>query len=934
MRSRLKIIFSLFFAIFNLIFLAGMGNWVVHITKNYVITKNANEPVAYIKNTNQKFISLEKALKVAANDGIATEIYVIPGSNIEIKNNITIHENDSLYLPYENETVQTFDKSGSMQRQSLVKLTNGADLIIENGAKLVIGGVVGTRGVVGKYTELSLGKESSIVVNGNLEVYGLITETNSIVGNNDCYDNSNDSGRYVEVTSTGKVITTLASYDMGSGTTILDKIDAGICPTYNFDFPVLRTYMKFNYESILEALAYVEISGMSQDAVCGIIYPEGSSQQSIFYQKSGVASFEYCSSSKTIIYLDGDIKIGSLYIDAGIRKIDTSKMVLPFHGKYSIFINGNLDSNNKSVKFLPGTYVKVLDNGVFDINGTGTTNETFSKIFFYKATSLTSIGINNYGTKDSTFINNGKVVLNEYGGIAGYIQTERMDGGALIDLDNVSSNSNLSLTTLETINGDNIPLLEFIGPFYDENDGTINDTKFSASNKIYSYEGQAAWDAKGTNITNQVNIHLTVKETNYKFESFNYSIFSNTSATDNNQISRVDKDSTTREQTFLLEVGNYIKIEDSISQSITINGSPYVSGEWVLVETDLEIEIIPSESYKVSITVTNGNSGNGMITRYIEYGPTTAYGYKAEPTSKGSSVSVTIPKGWHFRVYYSIGNSWVDGGYTSIVKTTYNEDGTGNNEEIAYKSKGYAWDKNEDYIVDATYDFKVHGYGMENPCLVEGTLIIMADGTQKKIEDLKVGDAVMVFNHATGKFDTSFIAANVHEGEEARMVNVINLVFDNGQTTRISFEHGFFDVDKNEYVYINESNYKSMIGHRFYSMNNKAITLIDAYITKEEVRVYSPVSYKHLNIVSDNLISIGGDLRGLFNIFELNDDMTINIEKMNEDIATYGLYTYEDWKDYLTPEEFDAFNAKYLKVSIGKGLTTKEEIIRYIESYL
>lgn len=230
-------------------------------------------------------------------------------------------------------------------------------------------------------------------------------------------------------------------------------------------------------------------------------------------------------------------------------------------------------------------------------------------------------------------------------------------------------------------------------------------------------------------------------------------------------------------------------------------------------------------------------------------------------------------------------------------------------------------------------DYKIQN-GNQPPCIVEGTLITMADGSQKKVEDLKVGDAVMVFNHATGKFDTSFIAANVHEGEEARTTNVINLVFDNGQATRISFEHGFFDVDKNEYVYINESNYQSMIGHRFYNLDNEAVTLIDAYITEEAVKVYSPVSYKHLNIISDNLISIGGDLRGLFNIFELNDDMTINIEKMNEDIATYGLYTYEDWEDYLTKEEFDAFNAKYLKVSIGKGLTTKEEIIRYIKSYL
>lgn len=932
MNKKLKSIFLLVCTTFSLIFMVGMGKWVIQVARDYSVIKNPNEPVAYIKSTNQKFMSIEKALEVAGNDGVSTEIFVIPGTNPTISKNCVIKNSDVLYIPYENETVQSFDKSGTLQRQSLVKLTNGADLTIESGGKLIVGGVIGTRGVVGKYSELSLDKNSSINVNGELEVYGMITEINSIVGNNDCYDNSNDSERYVEVSNTGKVTTTLASYDMGSGTAILNKINAGICPTYNFDFPALKTYMKFNYGSILEALAYVEISGMSKSALCGIIYPDGSSQQSIFYQKSGVASFEYCSSSKTIIYLDGDIKIGSLYIDASVATIDTSKMVLPFHGKYAIFINSSLDTNNKSIKFLPGAYVEVLENGVLDINGIGTTNEQFSKVFFYSASSLTSIGINNYGTKDSTLINNGQIVVNEYGGIGGYIQTERIDGGALIDLDEVSSNSSLSLSTLETINGDNIPPLDFIGPFYDESTGEIMDNKFISSSKIYSYQGQAAWDLEGTGITKQANIHLTVLETNYKFESFNYSVFTNTSATDNNQTIRFEEVNTTREQNFLLEIGNYIKIEDRLAQSITINGNPYISGNWYLVESNLDIEIMPSESYQVSISVSNGQSGNGYAERYIEYGPTTEYGYKAEPTTMGGSISVTIPINWHFRVYRS-GSMWnTDGGYSSVIKTTYNEDGSVNEEEIAYKEKGYAWNSNDDYIVDASYTFKIYGYG--GACLVEGTLITMADGSQKKIEDLKVGDAVMVFNHATGKFDTSFIAANVHEGEEARTTNVINLVFDNGQTTRISFEHGFFDVDKNEYVYINESNYQSMIGHRFYNLDNEAVTLIDAYITEEAVKVYSPVSYKHLNIISDNLISIGGDLRGLFNIFELNDDMTINIEKMNEDIATYGLYTYEDWEDYLTKEEFDAFNAKYLKVSIGKGLTTKEEIIRYIESYL
>lgn len=221
-----------------------------------------------------------------------------------------------------------------------------------------------------------------------------------------------------------------------------------------------------------------------------------------------------------------------------------------------------------------------------------------------------------------------------------------------------------------------------------------------------------------------------------------------------------------------------------------------------------------------------------------------------------------------------------------------------------------------------------------NPCITEGTLITMADGTQKKVEDIKVGDYVKVFNHETGKIDTSFIAINVHDNDEQVKATIMNLMFDNGQISRISFEHGFFDVDLNEYVYINMENYLSMIGHRFYTIDGSIITLTDVYITEEYVRVFSPVTYKHLNIFSDNLLSVGGDLRGLINIFELDDEMKIDIDKMNVDIEKYGLYTYDEWSEYLTLEQFDAFNVKYLKVSIGKGLVTKEEIMRYIYSYL
>ena len=44
--------------------------------------------------------------------------------------------------------------------------------------------------------------------------------------------------------------------------------------------------------------------------------------------------------------------------------------------------------------------------------------------------------------------------------------------------------------------------------------------------------------------------------------------------------------------------------------------------------------------------------------------------------------------------------------------------------------------------------------------------------------------------------------------------------------------------------------------------------------------------------------------------------------------------TYEDWSDYLTYEQFLAYNVQYLKVSVGKGLTTEEGLIALIDRFL
>ena len=52
---------------------------------------------------------------------------------------------------------------------------------------------------------------------------------------------------------------------------------------------------------------------------------------------------------------------------------------------------------------------------------------------------------------------------------------------------------------------------------------------------------------------------------------------------------------------------------------------------------------------------------------------------------------------------------------------------------------------------------------------------------------------------------------------------------------------------------------------------------------------------------------------------------------MQADIEKYGLYTYEDFKDYLTYEQFNALPFAHLKVSVGKGLITWDGIMAIID---
>ena len=229
-------------------------------------------------------------------------------------------------------------------------------------------------------------------------------------------------------------------------------------------------------------------------------------------------------------------------------------------------------------------------------------------------------------------------------------------------------------------------------------------------------------------------------------------------------------------------------------------------------------------------------------------------------------------------------------------------------------------------------------------CIVSGTLITLADGSKKVIDDITYEDEILVFNHETGKWDVSRMLFITHEDEGFKEYETITLHFSNNYSITIVAEHGFYDMDLMRYVFINKNNIESFIGHKFYSaelVNNELdidyIELLSYEIKTEYTKIYCPVTAYHMNSFNNGLLAMPNfpyGAEGLVNIFEYDDDLKFNEEKMKADIEKYGIFEYEYFKDYFSYEAYLASPAVYLKVSIGKGYLTHEQMMLVIEYLL
>ncbi|MCL2061126.1 MAG: InlB B-repeat-containing protein [Firmicutes bacterium] len=228
-------------------------------------------------------------------------------------------------------------------------------------------------------------------------------------------------------------------------------------------------------------------------------------------------------------------------------------------------------------------------------------------------------------------------------------------------------------------------------------------------------------------------------------------------------------------------------------------------------------------------------------------------------------------------------------------------------------------------------------------CVAAGTLITLFDGSQIPIEQTKTGDLVLIWNFHTGNFTVAPIV--LITSHAAKEVEIIHLYFSDGTELKVIGAHGVWSVNPNQYVFINEDA-ENFVGQWFHKQyideNNKpastSVQLVSVSLYSEYTTTWDIVTYGGISSYMNGLLSISYPLVGFANTFEVvQDTMRFDQELLISDIETFGLLTYEEFIYMFAPEGmaedeliprvlFDAVNAQYLKVAIGKGLLSFEEL--------
>ncbi len=162
---------------------------------------------------------------------------------------------------------------------------------------------------------------------------------------------------------------------------------------------------------------------------------------------------------------------------------------------------------------------------------------------------------------------------------------------------------------------------------------------------------------------------------------------------------------------------------------------------------------------------------------------------------------------------------------------------------------------------------------------------------------------------------------------------VLRVSFSDGTDVGVVMEHVFFDLTDRRFVAIRSANQApEFLGHRFAKLSGGKLTEVTLTGIIEDGTTdsyYSPVTEAHFNCFANGMLNISGFMAGLYNVFDLEEnELKYDAAKKAAEIKAVGEIPYEVFASVVSRELYDRNNAGWFSVSIAKGLTTADALVR------
>jgi hypothetical protein len=135
-------------------------------------------------------------------------------------------------------------------------------------------------------------------------------------------------------------------------------------------------------------------------------------------------------------------------------------------------------------------------------------------------------------------------------------------------------------------------------------------------------------------------------------------------------------------------------------------------------------------------------------------------------------------------------------------------------------------------------------------CLAEGTLITLADGNTKKIEDINYSDMLSVWNFDEGNFDSA-LPLWIKKAEVTNRFNLLE--FSDGSSLKTINQHRIFNKEMSAFTYPMTED--TPIGTTTFNVAGEEVTLIGKRVVNEKINYYNVITRHHMNLFANGILT-------------------------------------------------------------------------------